>query len=90
MPTGARKVPLCFSAASIKIVKTSCAVKNISMKTPWALLVLPLSVVVTANGPGKRVSTTPAAAMAPSIWETKTSPPRAKGTAPMRQRPKVT
>lgn len=31
MPIGAKKVPLCFSAASKKIVITSCAVKNISM-----------------------------------------------------------
>lgn len=31
MPMGAMKVPLCFSAASMKIVKTSSAVRNISM-----------------------------------------------------------
>lgn len=31
IPTGARNVPLCFSAASRKMVITSCAVKNISM-----------------------------------------------------------
>lgn len=34
MPTGARKVPLCFSAASMKIVKISMAVVNISMTAP--------------------------------------------------------
>ena len=31
IPIGARKVPLCFSAASMKMVKTSMAVVNISM-----------------------------------------------------------
>jgi hypothetical protein len=29
IPTGAMKVPSCFSVASMKIVKTNCAVKNI-------------------------------------------------------------
>lgn len=31
MPSGAMKVPLCFSAASMKMVSTSSAVRNISM-----------------------------------------------------------
>ena len=34
MPTGAMNVALVFSAASINTVKTSSAVKNISMKSP--------------------------------------------------------
>lgn len=34
IPTGATKVALLFSAASIKMVKTNIVVKNISMKTP--------------------------------------------------------
>ena len=50
MPSGARKVARCFSTANMKIVKTSRDVRNISIKSPWDLLVLPLSVVVTARG----------------------------------------
>ena len=34
MPTGAIKFPWCFSAASMKIVKTSWAVRIISIMTP--------------------------------------------------------
>jgi len=34
MPIGAKKVPLCFSAASKKMVITSCAVRNISITVP--------------------------------------------------------
>ena len=41
MPTGARNVPLCFSAASKKMVITSCAVKNISMTVIPLASVLP-------------------------------------------------
>jgi hypothetical protein len=37
MPIGARKVALCFSAASMKMVMMSIEVRNISMKTPWAM-----------------------------------------------------
>ena len=90
MPTGAMNVPLCFSAASMKIVNTSCAVRNISMNSPCALLVPPLRDVVTARGPGNKALTIPADAIAPSICAMKTRAPRIKGTAPMRQRPRVT
>ena len=34
MPIGAMKVPLCFSAANMKIAKTNSAVRNISIKRP--------------------------------------------------------
>jgi hypothetical protein len=90
MPTGAKNVLLCFSAASMIMVKTSWAVRNISMKSPWARLVPPLKLVVTARGPGNKTETTPADAIAPSICAMKTKPPRAKGTAPMRHSPRVT
>jgi hypothetical protein len=49
MPIGAMKVARCFSAASMKMVKTSSAVKNISMKRPRATFVSADNVVATAN-----------------------------------------
>ena len=49
---GAMKVALDFSAANISTVKTSSAVKNISMKTPWAMDVPLVRVVVNAGFPG--------------------------------------
>jgi hypothetical protein len=49
MPIGAMKVARCFSAASMKMVKTSSAVKNISMKSPRATFVSADNVVATAN-----------------------------------------
>ena len=54
IPTGAMKVALCFSAAGIKIVKTSCAVRNLSMKRPRTIEVPPLSDVRMTSGAGKR------------------------------------
>lgn len=73
MPTGAMKVALCFSAANMKMVKTSSAVKNISMNRPRTMEVSTREAgvedkpVVTFKGPGKRHETIPAAAIAPSI-----------------------
>jgi hypothetical protein len=90
MPIGARNVPLCFSAASMKIVKTSCAVRNISMKRPRVTDVPGTSVVRTSMGPGNRAETRPADAMPPMIWAMKTTKPRNQPTAPMRHMPKVT
>lgn len=52
IPRGAMNVPLCFSAANMKIVKTNCIVKNISMNSPWATVVGPPSVVATLKPPG--------------------------------------
>jgi len=54
---GAMNVPLCFSVVSIKIVKTSSAVRNISMNRPWVIDVPPPRVVCTFRGPGKRAET---------------------------------
>ena len=90
MPTGATKVALLFSAASMKIVNTSIVVKNISMKTPCAMDVPAPKDVRTLSWPGYKTSTIPAAAMPPMIWEMKIRPPRTHGIAPTRHMPKVT
>lgn len=58
---GAIKVALLFSAANINTVKTSSAVKNISMKTPWAMDVPCVRVVVNAGVPGNMHRTRAAA-----------------------------
>lgn len=76
IPTGAMKVPLCFSAASMKIVKTSSAVRNISMKRPCVTDVPPDRLVRTVKGPGKSADTMAAAVMPPRIWETARKRPR--------------
>lgn len=55
---GAMKLPACFSAASMKIVKTSCAVRSISIKTPWAIVVVVARVVLTFSAPVNRAWTT--------------------------------
>lgn len=50
-------------------MKTKRMVQNISMNSPRSMLVFGsvLSVVRTARGPGRRLETMPAAAIAPSI-----------------------
>jgi hypothetical protein len=45
MPIGAKNVPLCFSAASKKIVITSCDVRNISMTVLTLLAAVPSFVI---------------------------------------------
>jgi len=90
MPTGARKVPLCFSAASMKMQKTSSAVKNISMNSPCTMLEPPPRVVDTFSGPGKSAETTAAEAIEPKICDINTRPPRVQLTAPIRHMPRVT
>lgn len=67
IPIGAINVPLCFSAASMKIVKTNSAVRNISIKRPRTIDVPPPKLVVKVMGPGKRAETIAAAAMPPII-----------------------
>ena len=52
MPTGAMKVARCFSLASMKMVNTSCAVKNISMNKPCTTVVGPPRVVATLKPVG--------------------------------------
>lgn len=84
IPTGARNVALCFSAASMKTVKTSKEVRNISRKTPRAGDIPALNVVLTDKGPGTRAWTTPAAAIPASICATKHMIALGRGTLPMR------
>lgn len=67
IPIGAMKVPLCFSAASIKIVKTNSAVRNISMKRPRVIDVPPAKAVPDVTGPGNRAETRAAAVIPPRI-----------------------
>ena len=90
IPTGAKKVPLCFSAASMRMVKTRRAVRNISMNSPRAMDVSPPRVVETLRGPGKSADTTPEAAIEPRSWARKIRPARNQGTAPMRAMARVT
>lgn len=63
-PRGARNVALCLTQPSIMYVKTNIAVRNISMKKPWTMVVSALSLVPTLRGPGYMAMTTAAAAMA--------------------------
>lgn len=90
MPTGAMKVALCFSFASINIVKTSSAVRIASMNIPCTILVPPASVVLTFNGVGKRTKTIADAAMEPRICAQKRQTARTTGMAPTRTMPRVT
>ena len=90
IPTGAMKFPWCFSAASMNIVKTSWAVRIISIITPWALVVPPPSVVETASLPWNKACTIYAATMPATIWMTKRRTPRTIEMAPMRTMPTVT
>ena len=81
---------LCFSAASMKMVKTRREVRNISRKTPCAIEVPEPSVVLTFRGPGRMADTTPAAAIPASICERKQRMARVEVRAPISQRPRVT
>ena len=74
----------------MKIVNTSCAVKNISINKPWVTLVSPPSVVCTFNTPGNIHSTSALATILPRIWLMKRRTPRNQGSAPIRHIPKVT
>lgn len=90
MHIGAMNVALCFSAASMKMVKTNPAVKDISMKRPWTTDVPAPRFVVTVRGPGNRHETTAAAEMAPHSWAKNKSSPLKYVTAPTRHIPSVT
>ena len=90
IPTGATGLAWFRSAASMKMVKTSCDVRNISRNKPCTTVMSLLSDVDTRRGPGVKASTRPAAAMPPSIWVTMRSMPRNQGRAPTRHMPKVT
>jgi hypothetical protein len=81
---GARKVALCFSAASMKMVMMSIEVRNISMKTPWAMDTSSPKVVETFNSPGNMAETTPAAQIPASICEIKHRTARVVVRAPIK------
>lgn len=90
MPTGAMKVDLCFSTASMRMTKTSSAVKKNSINKPCAVLVPPPSVVVTVIGPGKSADTTPAAAMPPTSCVANMRHARSQSRPPTRKSARVT
>jgi hypothetical protein len=90
IPTGARNVLLCFSAASIKIVKTSWKVRNISIKRPCTTEVPPPRVVETLRGPGKMHETRAAATIPARICVGISRAARTKSRAPTRRSPTVT
>lgn len=50
-------LPLCFSFASMKMVKTNSAVRIASMNTPRAKLVSADNVVLTLSGVGNKMLT---------------------------------
>lgn len=81
---GARKVALCFSAASMKMVMISRDVRNISMKTPCAMDTPWPRVVETFRSPGNMAETTAAAHMPASICAMKQRIARTVVRAPIR------
>jgi len=90
-PTGARKVSLLFSTASISTVNTSSHVRNISIKTPCVIDVVGLSVVFTAlMSPGNMHDTRPAATMPARSCVGRKMIPRVQGSLPARHKPNVT
>jgi hypothetical protein len=90
IPTGAMNVPACFSAASMKMVKTNCAVRIISMKNPCAIVVVALNVVLTFNPPENRTLTRAAATIPPRTWTITRSAARKMVIEPISHIPKVT
>jgi hypothetical protein len=60
-------IPLCFSLANMKIVKTNSAVRIASMKTPWTKLVPSPSVVRTLKSVGNKTLTRKLAKILPLI-----------------------
>lgn len=90
IPTGAKYVDLCFTTANMIMTKTSCAVKNISIKRPCEIEAPPPNRVEKFAGPGNRQLTTPAAAIPATNWAGKTIRLRRGGIPPVIQRAKVT
>jgi hypothetical protein len=74
----------------MKIVKTNCAVKNISINNPCTTVVPPPSEVCTFRPPGNIHCTSALATIPPRIWLRNSSPPRIHGSAPIRHMPRVT
>ena len=67
MPTGVMNVLSSFSAASMKIVKSSSAERNISRNRPWMAGVLLPRFVQTVRKPAKRVGHMAAAVLPQTI-----------------------
>ena len=87
----ADSTPLRTSAASIRIVKTSSVVRNISKKSPCTTLVPPTK--CTSNNTflaGMIYLTTAAAAIAPTIWDTRRKADRSGGRFPVIHSDRVT
>lgn len=90
---GAMKVSLDFSAASIKTTKTSSAVMNISMNSPWAMDVSGANVVLTVEmplGPPNMADTSPPAHMHARSCDGIKNAVRVHGILPPRLRPRAT
>jgi hypothetical protein len=83
------KVPLCFSAASMKTEKMNAADSSASMKKPRTTDVLPPSNVSARSSPGKTQLTSPAAVIPASIWLTAMNAPLRQGRLPTRHIPNV-
>lgn len=82
---------LATSAASIRIVKTSSAVKNISKNSPCGILVPGANLTLKRiSGPGISAFITAAAAIDPRIWDIKMNTDRKIGTTPVIHNAKVT
>jgi len=91
IPIGAMNVSLLFSAASMSTTKTSSAVMNISMNTPWTTLVEGDSeVFVAAMSPGNITFTTAPAHIAAMSCAGNRNRVRIGGTTPDSTRPRVT
>jgi hypothetical protein len=90
IPIGARKVALCFSAASMKMQKMSSKVRNASMNKPRTTDVFVDKVVRTARGPGNRAETTAAAQIPARSCVMMSSIALTKGTAPISAKATVT
>lgn len=92
MPMGAINVARDFSAASMRMTKTSSEVRNISMKTPCAIVVPFVKRVMVNSGPlpGNKQELRAAPAIPPSSWAGKRNAPRIHGRVPVKHIPNVT
>lgn len=91
MPTGARKVSFDFSAASMRITKTSSAVMNISINKPFAIDVPDDNKVLTAKIWSLNIAAArPPAHMDASSCAGMRKAVRAHGSCPARLNPKET
>jgi hypothetical protein len=90
MPMGARNVALCFSAASMKMVRISKKVRNISMNRPRTTEVSGLNDVRTESGPGNKHDTIAAATIPAKTWARMSSKALSQPMAPTSARAIVT